>query len=234
MSFHQDWDSDKYQAGDPPRPDATEPGTIISPDTRRGNRLPPGQSRTRKWPVLDAFGVPKLDLDRWSLRIFGMVERELTFSLPEFQFLPRVRVFADLHCVTRWSRLGNLWEGVSARELLAKAGVRPSARFVVCHAYDHDWTTNLPLNLFLAEDVLLADTHDGRPITVEHGGPVRGMVPQLYGWKSAKWIKAIELVATDRPGFWEERGYHLRGDPWREERYGNGLGRETGPGLKKG
>jgi DMSO/TMAO reductase YedYZ molybdopterin-dependent catalytic subunit len=124
-----------------------------------------------------------------------------------------------MHCVTRWSRLGNLWEGVSTRELLARAGVKPAARFVVCHAYDHGWTTNLPLEHFLAEDALLADAHDGRPITAEHGGPVRGMVPRLYAWKSAKWIKAIELVAANRPGFWEERGYHLRGDPWEEERY---------------
>jgi DMSO/TMAO reductase YedYZ molybdopterin-dependent catalytic subunit len=219
MSFHQDWDSAKYQAGDPPRPDAVELGTIVSPDTRRADRVPPGQSRTRKWPVLDAFGPPRLDPTQWSLRIFGLVERELTFSLQEFQALPRVRVFADLHCVTRWSRLGNVWEGVSTRALLARAGVKPAARFVVCHAYDNEWTTNLPLEHFLAEDALLADTHDGQPITAEHGGPVRGMVPQLYAWKGAKWIRAIELVAADRPGFWEERGYHLRGDPWREERY---------------
>jgi DMSO/TMAO reductase YedYZ molybdopterin-dependent catalytic subunit len=219
MSFHQDQDSTKYQSGEPPRSDAIESGAIVSPDTRRDNRIPPGQSRTRKWPVLDAFGVPRIDPQRWSLRIFGLVERELTFSLREFQALPRVRVFADFHCVTRWSRLGNLWEGVATRELLGRAGVKPSARFVVCHAYDQGWTTNLPLEHFLAEDALLADTHDGQPITAEHGGPVRGMVPQLYAWKSAKWIKGIELVAADQPGFWEERGYHLRGDPWREERY---------------
>jgi DMSO/TMAO reductase YedYZ molybdopterin-dependent catalytic subunit len=222
MSFHQDPDSTKYQTGDPPGPDAVEPGTVISPDTARGNRLPPGQSRTRKWPVLDASGVPPVDLSRWSLRIFGLVEHELTFSLPGFQALTRVRVFADMHCVTRWSRLGNLWEGVSTRELLGRAGVKPAARFVVCHAYDQGWTTNLPLEHFLDEDALLADTHDGKPITAEHGGPVRGLVPRLYAWKSAKWIKAIELVAADRPGFWEERGYHLRGDPWGEERYRDG------------
>ena len=163
--------------------------------------------------------MPAVDLGQWSLRIFGLVERELVFNLPEFRALPRVRVFADLHCVTHWSRLGNVWEGVSTRELLRRAGVMPAARFVVCHAYDQGWTTNLPLEYFLAEDALLADTHDGKPITPEHGGPVRGMVPQLYAWKCAKWIKAIELVAADRPGYWEQRGYHLRGNPWREERY---------------
>lgn len=219
MSFHQDPDAAKYQPGDPPGPESIEPGTIVSPDTRRADRVPPGQSRTRKWPVLDAFGPPQIDLSRWSLRVFGQVERELVFSLDEFHALPRVRVFGDFHCVTTWSRLGNLWEGVSTRELLDRAGVRPVAKYVVCHAYDNGWTTNLPLAHFLADDALLADKHDGQPITVEHGGPVRGMVPQLYAWKSAKWIKAIELVADDRPGYWEELGYHLRGDPWTEERY---------------
>ena len=219
MSFHQDWDAAKYQANDPPSPDSIGSEAIVSPDTRRANRLPPGQSRTRKWPVLDASGPPRLDRVHWSLRIFGLVERELTLSLEEFRALPRSRVFADMHCVTRWSRLGNVWEGVSTRELLGRAGVKPEARFVICHAYDNGWTTNLPLEHFLAEDALLADTHDGQPITAEHGGPVRGMVPQLYAWKSAKWITAIELASADRPGFWEVRGYHLRGNPWREERY---------------
>jgi DMSO/TMAO reductase YedYZ molybdopterin-dependent catalytic subunit len=219
MSFFQDPDSAKYQDGEPLRPDEIGPETIVSPDTRRGERLPPGQSRTRKWPVLDAFGAPQLDLSHWSLRVFGLVERELTFDLEAFRALPRARVFADFHCVTRWSRLGNVWEGVSTRELLGRAGVKPAAKFVVCHAYDNGWTTNLPLADFLAADALLADTHDGQPITREHGGPVRGMVPQLYAWKSAKWIRAIELAAADRPGYWEELGYHLRGDPWKEERY---------------
>jgi DMSO/TMAO reductase YedYZ molybdopterin-dependent catalytic subunit len=222
MSFHQDWDAAKYQAGDPPSADALASGVIVSPATRREHRLPPGQTRTRKWPVLDAFGVPQIHPSQWSLRIFGLVERELTCNLHDFQALPRVRVFADMHCVTRWSRLGNLWEGVSTRELLGRAGVNPEARFVVCHAYDSGWTTNLLLEHFLAEDALLADTHDGQSITPEHGGPVRGMIPQLYAWKSAKWINAIELVAEDQPGFWEQRGYHRRGDPWTEERYGEG------------
>lgn len=219
MSFHQDWDAAIYQAGEAPSPEQAKSGTIISPDTRRPVRIPPGQSRTRKWPVLDAFGTPTIDPVNWSLRIFGLVDREMTLSLEEFRALPRVRVFADFHCVTRWSRLGNLWEGVSTKELLARAGAKTVAAFVICHAYDNSWTTNLPLEHFLAEDALLADTHDGRPIKPEHGGPVRGMMPRLYAWKSAKWINGIELVAKDQPGFWEERGYHLRGDPWNEERY---------------
>lgn len=219
MSFYQDPDRNKYQTDEPPKPESAAAGTIVSPDTQRANRIPPGQTRTRKWPVLDAFGTPRIDLDRWSLRVFGQVERELRFSLDEFQTLPRVKVFADFHCVTTWSRLGNVWEGVAARELLERAGVKPAANFVVCHGYDNGWTTNLPLKYFSQDDVLLADTHDGEPITAEHGGPVRGIVPQLYAWKSAKWINAIELVTVDRPGYWEDRGYHLRGDPWTEERF---------------
>jgi len=209
----------KYQSGDPPAPADVAPGTIISPDTRRANRIPPNQSRTRKWPVLDASGTPQVPLDRWRLQVFGLVENPLVLTLAEFKALPRVQVFADFHCVTQWSRLGNVWEGVGTRELLGRAGVKPEAKFVVCHGYDNDWTTNLPLADFLAEDALLADLHDGQPIAAEHGGPVRGMVPQLYAWKSAKWIRGIELVELDQAGYWERGGYHMRGDPWAEQRY---------------
>jgi DMSO/TMAO reductase YedYZ molybdopterin-dependent catalytic subunit len=212
----------KYQDGDAPAPAEQPTGVIISPDTRRDNRIPPGQSRTRKWPVLDAFGPPHIDLANWKLDIFGAVERPLVFTLAEFQALPRVKVFADFHCVTQWSRLGNVWEGVSTRELLRRAGIKPEAKFVICHAYDHGWTTNLLLADFLAEDALLCDLHDGEPISLEHGGPVRGMTPQLYAWKSAKWIRGIELSATDKPGYWERGGYHNHGDPWAEERFWNG------------
>ncbi len=209
----------KYQTGDPVLPNDCPPGLIISPDTRRENRIPPGQSRTRKWPVLDAFGPPLADLSDWQLRVCGLVERPFTLTRADYNALPRVQVFSDFHCVTKWSRLGNVWEGVSTRELLNRAGVLPEARFVVCHGYDNGWTTNLPLSDFLQEDCLLADLHDGQPISLEHGGPVRGLVPQLYAWKSAKWISAIELVAEDRAGYWEEGGYHMHGDPWTEERF---------------
>ena len=209
----------EYQSGEPPRASQQPAGVIVSADTRRTERIPPGQSRTRKWPVLDAFGTPRLEAQQWRLQIFGLVERPVTLALDEFRSLPRVKVFADFHCVTRWSRLGNLWEGVSTRELLKAAGIKPEARFVVCHGYDNGWTTNLPLTDFLSEDALLADLHDGRPIAADHGGPVRGMVPRLYAWKSAKWICGIELVADDRPGYWEVNGYHLRGDPWTEQRF---------------
>jgi DMSO/TMAO reductase YedYZ molybdopterin-dependent catalytic subunit len=216
MFSHED---PKYQQGEPATPDQVAPGVVISPDTQRGNRIPPGQSRTRKWPVLDAFGPPLADLSNWQLKIFGLVNNPVSFTLAEFQKLPRVKVFSDFHCVTKWSRLGNLWEGVSTRHLLSLAGVQSAAKFVVCHAYDNSWTTNLPLADFMQDDCLLADLHDGEPITLEHGGPVRGMVPQLYAWKSAKWIRGIELVENDRAGYWEAGGYHMHGDPWTEERF---------------
>lgn len=216
MSVHDD---PKYQQGEPATPDQMGADMIISPDTRRANRIPPGQSRTRKWPVLDAFGPPLVDLSQWQLRIFGLVDRPQTYTLEQFRELPRVKVFADFHCVTKWSRLGNVWEGVSTRELLERAGVKSAAKFVVCHGYDNGWTTNLPLAEFLQDDCLLADLHDGLPISLEHGGPVRGMVPQLYAWKSAKWICGIELIEHDRAGYWEEGGYHMHGDPWTEERF---------------
>jgi DMSO/TMAO reductase YedYZ molybdopterin-dependent catalytic subunit len=210
----------KYQPGEPPAPESQPAGVIISPDTRRADRIPPGQSRTPKWPVLDAFGTPHVPPpEKWRLQIFGLVEKPLTLTLAEFQALPRVKVFADFHCVTRWSRLGNVWEGVSTRELLGRADVKPAAKYVLCHGYDNGWTTNLPLADFLAEDALLADLHDGQPIPADHGGPVRGMVPQLYAWKSAKWICGIELLASDQPGYWERGGYHMLGDPWREQRF---------------
>jgi DMSO/TMAO reductase YedYZ molybdopterin-dependent catalytic subunit len=210
-------DDPKYQPSEPPPP---PPDAIISPDTRRSNRIPPGQSRTRKWPVLDAFGTPRVpSADEWRLKIFGLVEHPYELTLAEFQALPRVKVFADFHCVTRWSRLSNVWEGVSTRVLLERAGIKTNASFVVCHAYDNGWTTNLPLADFLADDALLADLHDGEPLSADHGGPVRGMIPQLYAWKSAKWICGIELVEHDQPGYWERGGYHMRGDPWKEERF---------------
>ncbi|HTI51938.1 MAG TPA: sulfite oxidase-like oxidoreductase [Planctomycetaceae bacterium] len=211
---------DKYQAGAPRPPHEIGAGIIISSDTRRTDRLPPGQSRTRKWPVLHYGDVPTVPMAKWRLDIFGLVERPLSFTWEQFQALPRVRVYADFHCVTRWSRLDNIWEGVSVRELLSRAGVKPEAKFVVPHGYDSGWTTNLPLADFDVEDALVADRHDGEPLSPDHGGPCRLIVPRLYAWKSAKWLKAIELVADDRPGYWEQGGYHNHGDPWTEERLG--------------
>lgn len=194
---------------------------IISPDTRRANRIPPGQSRTNKWPVLDASGPPRVDLARWRFQMAGLLNREAGFSWEEFQALPRVKVFADFHCVTRWSRLDNLWEGVSTRTLVeAAGGVKPECQFVLAYGYDQGWTTNVPLEDFLSDDALVALTHDGEPLTAEHGGPARLIVPQLYAWKSAKWVAGVEFLANDKPGFWERNGYHMHGDPWNEERFG--------------
>ena len=213
----------KEQPPEVPGPGSLPPGVVVSPDTRRRDRVPPGQSRTRKWPVLDASGAPAVDLSTWRLRIGGLVARPVEFTWQEFQALPRSQVFSDFHCVTRWSRLGNLWSGVSTRELLERAGgPLPEARFVLAYGYDGGWTTNLPLEDFLAEDALVALEHDGEPLAAAHGGPARLIVPRLYAWKSAKWLRRIDLMRRDEPGFWERNGYHMRGDPWREERFGWG------------
>lgn len=151
----------------------------------------------------------------------GLVRQPVDWSLDEFFQLPRVKVFSDFHCVTRWSRLGNIWEGVSTRELVERAGgLLPEAKYVVAYGYDYGWTTNLPVDEFLAEDALVAILHDGEPISLEHGGPARLIVPRLYAWKSAKWLGALEFLPEDRPGFWERNGYHMHGDPWKEERHG--------------
>lgn len=210
----------KYQSGPAPEAEHFGPEVIISSDTRRKDRTPPGQARTRKWPVLQAGRIPHVSREQWCLEIGGLVERPLSLQWADFRALPRVKVFADFHCVTRWSRLGNLWEGVSVREILSRVGVRPQARFVVATGYDDGWTTNLPLEDFSAPDALLADTHDGEPLAPDHGGPVRLVVPLLYAWKSAKWICRIDLTAEDHPGYWERAGYHNHGDPWTEERFG--------------
>lgn len=204
----------KYQPGNPLTPTDAPSDAIISSDTRRSQRIPPGQSRTRKWPVLHYAYVPNIDLSHWTLEIDGLVETPLKFSWKEYQQLPRVKVFADFHCVTRWSRLGNLWEGVSVKHLIDLAGVKPSANYVIATGYDSGWTTNLPYADFNVDDALVADQHDGQRIDADHGGPVRLIVPLLYAWKSAKWLKKITFVEHDQAGYWEQAGYHMHGDPW--------------------
>jgi DMSO/TMAO reductase YedYZ molybdopterin-dependent catalytic subunit len=229
MLFQKD---PKLQGDVPPGPDEQPGGVIVSPDTRRGDtaaRIPPRQARTRKWPVLDAGGPPKpIPLPEWRFTLSGLVDEAATFTWNEFKRLPRVKVFADMHCVTRWSRLGNVWEGVSTREIIKHVRLKSEAKFALVSAYDKgfsfrggatDWTTNLPLADLLGEDCLLADTHDGEPISIEHGGPLRLVIPRLYAWKSAKWVRGIAFLSDDTPGFWERGGYHMRGDPWKEERY---------------
>jgi len=216
MSFLDSFIKDpKYQTEAPRQPEeVSEPDVIISPDTRRENRVPPGQSRTKKWPVLDAHGTPAVDLATWTFEVEGLVENPVRFSLDEFLQLPAVKVYADFHCVTRWSRLDNVWTGVSTREIAERAGVKTSAKFVLALAYDNNWTTNVPIEYFLKEDSLFAFLHDGQPIPPDHGGPVRLIIPQLYAWKSAKWVRGVRFLADDEAGFWEEGGYHMRGNPW--------------------
>lgn len=182
-------------------------------------RLPPGQHRVKNWPVLDLGVRPEVTAEGWQLTIDGLVDAPVTWDWTSFRAQPTFRDVSDIHCVTAWSRFDNMWEGVSARHILKTVRPAPTARFIVFHSYD-DYTTNLPLTEFDADDVLLAHSWEGRPLSREHGGPVRAIVPRLYFWKSAKWIRRIELVAADRAGFWETRGYHDHGDPWMEERYG--------------
>ncbi len=185
---------------------------------RQEPRLPPGQVKTDKWPVLHYGSVPRVDLATWELRVDGLVEHPQRWTWEQFQALPRVQVFSDIHCVTRWSRYDNLWEGVSIREVLQRAVPTTTAGFVVIHAAQ-GFTTNLPLTELHQDDVLLADRHDGEALTPEHGWPLRLVVPRRYFWKSAKWVERIELADRDAPGFWERNGYHNEADPWREERF---------------
>jgi len=197
-------------------PPADPADTVDSP--RREPRLPPGQILTEKWPVLHHGAVPKVDLAHWNFRIYGQVETPVGWTWEEFQKLPRIRVQSDIHCVTRWSRYDNTWAGVSIREVFRQVVVKPEARFAIIHA-EQGYTTNLPLAELIQDDVLLADQHDGAPLTPEHGWPLRLVVPRRYFWKSAKWVRGIEVVDRDHPGFWEQNGYHNEADPWREERF---------------
>ena len=182
-------------------------------------RLPPGQYYTEKWPVLHAGEVPDVDVATWTLRVFGEVEEELTLSYDELRALPATEVTTDIHCVTRWSRFDVTFRGVHWRDLAPLVRPTPAARFAIAHA-EHGYTTNVPLASLEDDLALLATEADGEPLTPEHGWPLRLVVPGKYFWKSAKWLRAIELSATDQPGFWERYGYHNDADPWREERYG--------------
>jgi len=216
-------DQTKTQSGEASKPDSiTDPAIVISPDTYRDNRIPPGQSRTLKWPILDASGAPQIRLDQWKLVLSGLTGQQAEFTWEQFLALPRTRVFSDFHCVTRWSRLGNLWEGVSTRTLVDLAGgLKPDAKYVLAYGYDYGWTTNMPVDEFLSEDALVAISHDGEPLSAEHGGPARLIVPRLYAWKSAKWLGGLEFLDKDKAGFWERNGYHMNGNPWTEERFGS-------------
>lgn len=195
-------------------------GRLLTGQTadRRAGRLPPGQRQVTDWPVLDLGIHPEVSLEEWCLTIDGLVEKPLELSWGDLRALPRVEARSDIHCVTSWSRFDNHWEGVSAAEILALVRPRPEARHIVFHSYD-GYTTNVSLAAFSEADVLLADRWEGQPISPDHGGPLRVVMPRYYFWKSAKWLRRIEFLAADRPGFWEVRGYHNIGDPWDEERY---------------
>lgn len=181
-------------------------------------RIPAGQKQVTNFPVLDLGVRPNVNTTNWNLRVYGLVEQELNLKWMAFRELPQVKDISDFHCVTRWSQLDMEWDGVRASTLLMQAGPLPNAKHVTLHGYD-GYTTNLPLEALLDEDVIIAHSVFGKPLTAEHGGPVRIVVPKRYAWKGAKWLKAIELHEFDRPGFWEVRGYHNEGDPWLEQRF---------------
>jgi DMSO/TMAO reductase YedYZ molybdopterin-dependent catalytic subunit len=181
-------------------------------------RLPPGQALTLKWPVLHYGSVPRFDPAGWDFQVRGLVEMPLRFSWAEFNALPRTRATSDFHCVTRWSRFDNHWEGVAFRELLGRVKLQPRAGYVLVLA-EQGFTANVPLVDLDRDNVLFATHHDGAPLTPEHGYPLRLIVPHLYAWKSVKWVRGIEFLDHDVPGFWEQNGYHMYGDPWKEQRF---------------
>ena len=198
---------------------------------RSENRLPPGQSLTQKFPVLHYGPTPRYrpDLSDWDFRIFGLVVEEKRWTWEEFMALPRTSVTMDIHCVTRWSKFDTLWEGISLQTLIEEGIVRPKpeANYVIQHC-DYNYTTNLPLDVMLLPNVLMATHFDGEPLDVEHGYPLRVVVgtfadrsedKSAYFWKGGKWLRGLEFRADDRPGFWEQAGYHNEGDPWKEQRF---------------
>jgi len=195
---------------------------------KKEGRLPPGQSLTQKFPVLHYGAVPAFDPLSWDFRVFGEVETPLRLTWDEFEQLPRTRLKMDIHCVTRWSKFDTEWEGVSVTSLI-DAGLiqlKPDAKFVIQHA-EYGFTANLPLQVVLQENFLMATHYEGKPITPDHGYPLRGVIGAIpqnkqlktpYFWKGAKWLRALEFSTEDKPGFWEQAGYHNEADVWLEER----------------
>jgi DMSO/TMAO reductase YedYZ molybdopterin-dependent catalytic subunit len=198
---------------------ASEAPPLLDVRTTDRERIPPGQSLTRKWPVLHYGGVPRVHLADWRFSVDGLVETPLSLGYGELTALPRHETLCDIHCVTRWSKLDNRFQGISVQELIRRARPRAEATHVLVHA-EQGFTTNLPLTDLDRPENLLAWRHNGEDLTPDHGWPLRLVVPHLYFWKSAKWVRGFEFLAADRPGFWERNGYHMRGDPWEEERYG--------------
>ncbi len=182
------------------------------------NRVPPGQYLTEGFPVLTVGPDPDYDLASWDFQVFGEVGDELQLSWDELMAMPQTDVTVDIHCVTRWSKLDTVWRGVRVRDVLERAGAKPAGRFLMAYS-DGGYTTNLPVDAVLDDEVLLAHTYDGQPLAHEHGGPLRLVVPKRYFWKSAKFLRRLELMSEDRMGFWELNGYHNDADPWKEQRH---------------
>ena len=190
------------------------------PAGETARRLPPGQSETQDFPVL-AFGpTPYVDLAEWTFTLRVGPKPVMTWTWTQFEALPRTIWRGDIHCVTKWSKFDTRWEGVSVDDLLAAAGLAPPTPFLLAESFD-DYTTNVPVADVIGGRAMIATRFDGRPLEAEHGGPARLLVPHLYFWKSAKWVKGLRFTQRNEPGFWELRGYHLYGDPWREQRYTN-------------
>lgn len=191
-------------------------------EMRSSGRLPDGQSLTEKFPVLTYGPTPKFEPATWDLRVFGEVEEEKRWTWDEFLTLPTQTITVDIHCVTRWSKFDTVWEGVMFKDFVKELKLKPDARHVIAHC-DYGYTTNMPLEDMLDDDVMLAYKYNGKwlkdPDMMEHGGPVRTLVPKRYFWKSAKFLRALEFSPVDKPGFWEQSGYHNEGDPFKEERY---------------
>lgn len=189
------------------------------PDADLRGRIPPGQYRTEKFPVLTYGETPVIDLKTWQLSVWGLVENPFTLNWEELQALPRKKIHVDIHCVTRWSLLDSDWEGVPFTAIAERAKPLPPARAVMQHSYG-GYTTNMLIEEMDEDGVILADTFGGKPLEHDHGGPLRLVVPRLYFWKSAKWLNGLEFIDRNAPGFWERYGYHMHGDPWAEERFG--------------
>jgi len=193
----------------------------VQPKWQPDTRVPPGQFVTEKFPVLHYGPVPRVDLAKWDFRLFGLglVESPVRFTWEEFRALPATQITCDIHCVTRWSKLDTTWEGVRFKDLVSHVKIRPEATHVMAHC-EYGFTTNVALEVLMDDDVLLAWGYDGKPLEPEHGYPLRLLVPKRYFWKSAKWVRGLEFMAGDRPGFWEQNGYHMEGDYWKEQRFG--------------
>lgn len=191
------------------------------PEQDLGGRVPPGQFVTERFPVLHYGSVPEIELALWEFRVFGLVGEPIVLTWDEFRALPETEIITDIHCVTRWSKLDTRWAGVRWRDFVdvLDLAISPDATHLLAHC-EQGFTTNLPLDVMHDEQTMFAWSYEGEPLTPEHGWPLRLLVPKRYFWKSAKWIRGIEFMAGDRPGFWERSGYHMNGDYWQEERFG--------------